>query len=54
MIKEEDIRYNINWLKENGFGGVEIAWVYPLNRFFPNDTTYTPRQNGSARNGQIL
>ena len=44
MIKEEDIRYNINWLKENGFGGVEIAWVYPLNRFYPNDTTYTPRQ----------
>ena len=43
-IKEEDVRYNLNWLKENGFGGVEIAWVYPLNRFNPNDTTYTPRQ----------
>lgn len=44
MMKEEDIRYNLNWLKENGFGGVEIAWVYPLNRFNPQDTTYTPRQ----------
>ncbi|NSW94941.1 MAG: hypothetical protein HPY62_09590, partial [Bacteroidales bacterium] len=44
MIKEDDIRYNLNWLKDNGFGGVEIAWVYPLNRFNPQDTTYTPRQ----------
>ncbi len=43
-IKKEDVRYNLNWLKENGFGGVEIAWVYPLNRFNPKDTTYTPRQ----------
>ncbi len=43
-IKEEDIRYNLDWLKANGFGGVEIAWVYPLNRFNPLDTTYTPRQ----------
>lgn len=44
MIKENDIRYNLNWLKDHGFGGVEIAWVYPLNRFNPTDTTYTPRQ----------
>jgi hypothetical protein len=44
MIKEEDVRYNLDWLKTNGFGGVEVAWVYPLNRFNPKDTTYTPRQ----------
>ena len=44
MITEEDIRFNLDWLKANGFGGVEIAWVYPLNRFNPADTTYTPRQ----------
>jgi len=43
-IKKEDIRYNLDWLKANGFGGVELAWVYPLNRFNPSDTTYTPRQ----------
>jgi hypothetical protein len=43
-IKENDVRYNLNWLKENGFGGVELAWVYPLNRFNPKDTSYTPRQ----------
>ncbi|MFO7620559.1 MAG: glycosyl hydrolase [Bacteroidales bacterium] len=43
-IRQEDIRYNLDWLKANGFGGVEIAWVYPLNRFNPRDTSYTPRQ----------
>ena len=43
-IKEEDVKFNLDWLKENGFGGVELAWVYPLNRFNPEDTTYTPRQ----------
>lgn len=43
-IKKEDVRYNLDWLKANGFGGVELAWVYPLNRFNPDDTTYTPRQ----------
>jgi hypothetical protein len=44
LIKEEDIRFNLDWLKANGFGGVEIAWVYPLNRFNKNDSSYTPRQ----------
>jgi len=44
-MKEEDIRYNLDWLKANGFGGVEIAWVYPLNRMDARlDTAYTPRQ----------
>lgn len=49
-IKKEDIRYQLDWLKENNFGGVEIAWVYPLyryqkmyadkyNRHYPKDTT---------------
>jgi len=43
-IKKEDVKYNLDWLKAHGFGGVELAWVYPLNRFNKNDTTYTPRQ----------
>ncbi len=43
-IKKEDVKYNLDWLKSHGFGGVELAWVYPLNRFNPKDTTYTPRQ----------
>ena len=35
-IKEEDIRYQLDWVKENNFGGVEIAWVYP------NPASYKP------------
>jgi hypothetical protein len=49
-IKREDIRHQLDWVKENNFGGVEIAWVYPLyryqqmyaqkyNRHYPKDTT---------------
>lgn len=29
-INEKDIDFQLSWLKNNGFGGVEIAWVYPL------------------------
>jgi len=29
-IKAKDIRFQLNWLKKNNFGGVEIAWIYPL------------------------
>lgn len=42
-IKKEDVKWNLDWLKENGFGGVEIAWVYPLNRNSKTDSSYTPR-----------
>lgn len=37
-IKETDIRDQLDWLAENGFGGVEIAWVYPL----PDQKPATP------------
>jgi hypothetical protein len=30
-IDEEVIRFQLDWAKANGFGGVEIAWVYPLD-----------------------
>jgi hypothetical protein len=30
-IRKDDIARQLDWLKERGFGGVEIAWVYPLN-----------------------
>jgi hypothetical protein len=43
-IKKEDISDNLKWLKKNGFGGVEIAWVYPLNRMKKDTLNYTPRQ----------
>jgi hypothetical protein len=29
-IPEVDIKFQLDWLKENNFGGVEIAFVYPL------------------------
>lgn len=49
-IKKTDIKSQLDWAKENNFGGVEIAWVYPLyrykdmyarsyNRHYPKDTT---------------
>lgn len=49
-IKKPDVKYQLDWAKKNNFGGVEIAWVYPLyryqrmyekkyNRFYPKDTT---------------
>ena len=49
-IKKPDIKYQLDWLQKNNFGGVEIAWVYPLyryqrmyqrnyNRHYPKDTT---------------
>ena len=48
IIKKDDVRANLNWAKQNNFGGVEIAFVYPLNRkrFYsePLDTNYLPRQ----------
>jgi len=49
-IKPADVENQLNWLKANNFGGVEIAWVYPLHRYqsmykrlydrhYPVDTT---------------
>ncbi len=46
IIHKEDIVFQINQFKEHGFGGVEIAWVYPLtrNRFKKEtDTVFTKR-----------
>jgi hypothetical protein len=42
-ISKQDVKWNLDWLKENGFGGVEIAWVYPINRNSKTDTVYMPR-----------
>jgi len=44
MIDRPSITDNLVWLKNNGFGGVEIAWVYPLNRMKKDTVSYTPRQ----------
>ncbi len=44
QIKQEDIIDNLVWLSNNGFGGVEIAWVYPMTYFAKDSITFTPRQ----------
>lgn len=32
-IKKADVKHQLDWAKNNNFGGVEIAWVYPLYRY---------------------
>ncbi|MCX6157872.1 MAG: glycosyl hydrolase [Ignavibacteriota bacterium] len=32
IIKNEDVKEQLDWLKANGFGGVEIAFIYPVKR----------------------
>ena len=32
IIKNEDVEDQLNWLKKNNFGGVEIAFIYPVKR----------------------
>src|SRR4051812_36232640 len=29
-FRPEDIEYQLRWLKERGFGGVEVAWIRPV------------------------
>lgn len=29
-FRDEDIVFQLDWLKQQGFGGVELAWIYPL------------------------
>ncbi len=31
-FSEKDIKYQLDWIKEHGFGGVEVAFIYPVNR----------------------
>ncbi|OAV44053.1 glycosyl hydrolase [Lewinella sp. 4G2] len=37
------IKDNLDWLHARGFGGIELAFVYPLNRMDKRDTNYIPR-----------
>lgn len=32
-IKKEDIKYQLDWMKEMHYGGVEICWLFPLYRY---------------------
>ena len=38
-VDKSDVRDQLVWLKEHGFGGVEIAWIYPM---FLDSTTAHP------------
>jgi hypothetical protein len=50
VIDKNSVADNLMWLKNNGFGGVEIAWVYPLNRMNKDTINYTPRQEWLSGN----
>ncbi len=50
FIRKPDIKHQLDWVKKNNFGGVEIIWLYPLylyqnpksqefRRFYAKDTT---------------
>jgi hypothetical protein len=41
-ISEDVIKFQLDWLKDNGFGGVEIAWVYPLKNSKPGPKWLSP------------
>jgi hypothetical protein len=41
-IRTDAIEAQLEWARANGFGGVEIAWVYPLTRRF-HDVSGWPR-----------
>lgn len=30
QIEKDDVRDQLVWLRDHGFGGVEIAWIYPM------------------------
>jgi hypothetical protein len=32
ILNIEDIKSQLDWIKEQGFGGVEVAFIYPVNR----------------------
>jgi len=31
-FSKKDIKYQLDWIKKQGFGGVEVAFIYPVNR----------------------
>ena len=41
-VTEDGIRHQLTWLQKNGFGGVEIAFVYPLGETSAGPTWLSP------------
>jgi hypothetical protein len=40
---EKEVEDQLDWLRASGFGGVEIAWVYPLPGSLPGPRWLSPR-----------
>ena len=43
LIQKEDIKHQLDWAKEQNFGGVEVAWIYPYSRKKSDTVNNTPR-----------
>jgi len=43
VIKKEDIKQQLDWVKQNNFGGVEVAFLYPYSRI------KTEKENTTSR-----
>ena len=41
-IRDDVIRAQLDWVNQNGFGGVEIAWVYPQEGAGPGPQWLSP------------
>lgn len=48
-IKKEDVVDNLVWISQQGFGGVEIAWVYPMSYIKKDTVNFTPRQKWQSK-----
>lgn len=43
IIREDDIRTQLDWVRRNGFGGVELAWIYPQDPVVNGEEARGPR-----------
>ena len=50
-LREEDIKGQLDWVKASGFGGVELAFIYPLSRQ-PQATSHKPQARGAQAQAQ--
>ena len=51
MIKEEDVRYNLDWLKAHGFGGVEVLGGVELSEVSDSGRVRRRRPGGGGIGG---
>jgi len=51
-LREEDIKGQLDWVKASGFGGVELAFIYPLSRQ-PQATSHKPGEPRPKRKHKL-